>query len=559
MMRIRFFALSVSAVLATTYVVACVGQDYIPGPPTTTDATVIITNPDSTTPTNTQDVNVPPPSDSGTPEEDATSTETEAGKGGGDAGADAEVAPDGSVVFALHATQNTGSPPFAALTTDANGNVIAAMKFNASTTLDGKSMSPDAGGYDVGLMKLTPSGSVTWMRSFGGSGEDQINDIATDANGDIYVAGMFNSSTLTLGPNSALPHRGNSQYDAFVAKLSGANGDVLDAVNLVAVGGNGICTSISVRQNQVLVGCSIAGNASIRDVDGGAEVSKPGIHASSTNVFVTLMSTTDLRSAWSISAGGDQSDRVARVAFGSSGEIFVAGALESSSLESPSAGISIPRKSTGGVGIGDSFLVRIAQNGNAVWGKTYGSGDASTNYLFIRSATVSGGDVFLSGDVKGTVPMGTKTATSAGTNGDVYVARIKLADGDTDWVNVYGGGAYDSAYGVAPAPNGGVYIAGAYFSTGFELSPTMKLPDPLSTTSNLFTARISANGTPLWANGITTAAASTYTQVSAAASDPSGAVFAGTFKGTVNLGDGNPVQSHLTGGGYDFFMVKRNP
>lgn len=464
------------------------------------------------------------------------------------------ISADGGLLFALNLPQNLGSPASTALAFDGSGNAFVAMKFNVPTSLGGKSMMPAGGGYDVGVIKLAPNGDALWMVQFGGTGEDAPSGIAADSNGNVYVVGGFNSTAL-----GALPHRGNGQYDAFLLKLKASDGSLVDAIDLVAASGNGACTSVSAQADRVAVGCTLTGAASVRNATG-VEESRAPVHIGTPNVFVALLDPTTLREKWSSSIGGDASDRLSGVALGPTGDVLIAGSFDSSTLSGAGGAIGIPRKSTGGAGIGDAFALRLlGSSGTPLWGKGYGSGDAATNHVYPTAVAVAAsGDFFVVGELKGTVALGVRTATAPSTQGDVFVARLKGADGETSWVRAFGGAAFDTAYAAAPAPGDGVYVAGAYFSTGFAIDGN-NLSDPLATTSNIFSARLDTNGSSLWANGITTASSSTYTQAYAAASDPSSgaALFGGTFKGFVNLGDGKPVFSHLDGGGYDLFVVKR--
>ncbi|HAZ47373.1 MAG TPA: hypothetical protein DCZ55_23685, partial [Cyanobacteria bacterium UBA11371] len=58
-------------------------------------------------------------------------------------------------------------------------------------------------------------GSVAWAKSFGGSGGDFGNSIATDSSGNTYTTGYF-IGTVTFG-STTLTSKGS--YDIFVAKL----------------------------------------------------------------------------------------------------------------------------------------------------------------------------------------------------------------------------------------------------------------------------------------------------------------------------------------------------
>lgn len=42
-------------------------------------------------------------------------------------------------------------------------------------------------------------GDYLWAKSFGGNGNDQVTDVSTDVNGNIYITGYFYSPVITFG------------------------------------------------------------------------------------------------------------------------------------------------------------------------------------------------------------------------------------------------------------------------------------------------------------------------------------------------------------------------
>jgi len=78
------------------------------------------------------------------------------------------------------------------IATDAQGNVYVAGKFYGTATF-GDTNSPIAsfGDSDAFLAKYSSQGQLQWAKKFGGTGYDAANAVAVDTNGNIYVAGRF--------------------------------------------------------------------------------------------------------------------------------------------------------------------------------------------------------------------------------------------------------------------------------------------------------------------------------------------------------------------------------
>ncbi|MBL0104666.1 MAG: hypothetical protein IPP51_13425 [Bacteroidetes bacterium] len=102
------------------------------------------------------------------------------------------------------------------VTTDANNNILITGEFSSSNFAIGSStLSSPNNSLDVFVAKLSPFGSVQWLKSGTAPLIDRGTQIACDNNGDVYVGGEF-SDTITF---DAVHY--NTMYNAvFVIKYS---------------------------------------------------------------------------------------------------------------------------------------------------------------------------------------------------------------------------------------------------------------------------------------------------------------------------------------------------
>ncbi len=125
---------------------------------------------------------------------------------------------------------------------DTAGNSYVTGYFSSSTATFGGQVIHSAGGNDIFTIKLSPSGSVLWARSAGGTGDDKGRAIAVDAQGNAYVAAIF-SGTATFG-NIILTNAGGVdlciiKYDPsgnvqWVIPAGGLSDDLANAIKMDA-------------------------------------------------------------------------------------------------------------------------------------------------------------------------------------------------------------------------------------------------------------------------------------------------------------------------------------
>ncbi|HYV90602.1 MAG TPA: hypothetical protein VE978_02425 [Chitinophagales bacterium] len=78
--------------------------------------------------------------------------------------------------------------------TDASGNVYMAGSFQADSILIDTIVLHNIGWYDIFISKYDPLGNILWAKNFTG----RLSGIATDVLGNVYVTGYFDNTSIAL-------------------------------------------------------------------------------------------------------------------------------------------------------------------------------------------------------------------------------------------------------------------------------------------------------------------------------------------------------------------------
>ncbi|MFM9984009.1 MAG: SBBP repeat-containing protein, partial [Flavobacteriales bacterium] len=147
-------------------------------------------------------------------------------------------------------------------------------------------------------------------------------------------------------------------------------------------------------------------------------------------------------------------------------------------------------------GSSDVFLSKYDQNGIPLWAKRFGGSGTD------RSAAVvadNSGQAFIAGFFSGTATFGTTTLTAADSS-DVFVAKVNQ-NGDVIWAKQAGGIGNDGATGVAIDGSGNVYITGQFRGTATFGSTTLTSMDydgGNNPSADIFTAKLDTGGNWIW-------------------------------------------------------------
>ncbi len=239
----------------------------------------------------------------------------------------------------------SGNDEAGAVTVDPAGHVDITGGFTGVGDFDNRKphtlTAANHGGEDIFLAKLDSSGSLLWVRTAGGAGNDVGKAIRADSQGNVIVAGNFHG-VVGFDPSAgAVGLASAGGTDGFVWKLSGAGSFVMarsvggvneDSVNGLAIdaGGNPILTgSFTGIENF----SPLAGNRVGSDSAAGLSTG-----AGQRDAFVEKLSPSGSL-VWARRFGGKSDDQSLAVATDAAGRIYVAGSFTGVVDFDPNAGV----------------------------------------------------------------------------------------------------------------------------------------------------------------------------------------------------------------------------
>ncbi|MEP7265191.1 MAG: SBBP repeat-containing protein, partial [Bacteroidota bacterium] len=262
-----------------------------------------------------------------------------------------------------------GSPDFDfayALALDDFGNVYSTGYFTDSADFDpgaGIFTMTSSGGRNVFISKLDSDGNFIWAKQFNGTGDDNCTAIKADALGNIYMTGVFNSTTdfdpgvlnydlTSMGLNdnfiAKLDSSGNFQWAKQIGEsgVDGALGLTLDhSANVITTGTfNGMC-----------------------DFDPGAGTYNLTTIGNS-DIYVSMLDSAG-NFIWAKQMGGTANEYGAAITVDVSGNIYITGVFVGTCDFDPGSGIFNLNSSASSI---DLFISKLDPSGNFQWALPFG-------------------------------------------------------------------------------------------------------------------------------------------------------------------------------------------
>ncbi|MEE9175849.1 MAG: hypothetical protein V3U19_06705 [Thermodesulfobacteriota bacterium] len=263
------------------------------------------------------------------------------------------------------------------------------------------------GETDVWVLKLDSAGDIEWQRAYGGSNSDTAKSVQQTNDGGYIVAGYTSSF-------------GAGESDGLILKLS-SNGDVEWQKTY---GGSDVERVEAIKQTNdggyIAVGFTNSFGAGLGDI-----------------LILKLDSSGDIE--WQNTYGESKGDGAYSIQQASDGGFIVAGHTYSF-----------------GAGERDFWVLKLSQNGNIEWQRSYGGVNNDTAHSIQQ--TTDGGYV----------AAGYTYSYGSGRD-DFWVLKLDR-DGNVEWGHTYGGNDSDRAFSIKQISGGAYLVSGYTWSYGDGLS-----------------------------------------------------------------------------------------
>lgn len=436
---------------------------------------------------------------------------------------------DGNLLIAVDGGQLVQHAPIA-YQTIGNERTEVAARF----VLDSGQVTFELGRYDAtSTLYIDPV--LTYSSYLGGEGTEFSQDLALDAEGNVYITGYTTGGypTVTpLQPDDADPEL----LDAFVTKIDPAGNAILWST-FFGGADNDQATGIAIDDdgNPAIVGSTTGTIATVDPFQ-----SNPG---GLTDAFVARISSDGTTLLMASYLGGPRYDAAEAVAV-TGGSLVVAGNTEGQ----------FPRVAgfqANFGGEGDGFVAKIT--GSTVNFASYLGG--ATYDLLDGLAIGPNGDIYVSGATDGGFPVKLAYQSTHGGGGldDAFVTRIRANGTATVFSTYLGGNRSDGATDIAVDSSGNAVIVG-YTSGNFRIANAVQ--GTYGGATDAFAAKLAAAGSSLlWSTYI---GGSGVDVATALAHDAAGNLLIGGYT-SGSFPVINPVQPAFGGGGRDALVLKLKP
>lgn len=316
-----------------------------------------------------------------------------------------------------------------------------------------------------------------WSTYLGGSSDDYVwnGGVATDDNGNIYVAGYTNSDGITDALNTHSV--GN---DAFVAKISSEG--LLQWFRYL--GGNGDDQAFGITADS-------SGNVFIAGFTSSSDFNGESGSPPTPNAFIVKVDPAGSL-LWTRYFGGSDSETAAAVIVDAAGNVYITGDTNSNDLPS--------KQNNYQGGSRDAYVAKFSSSGTLLWSIYVGGSINPTGGLGydwgMGIAVSASGVPWICGATSSTDLDNAVNTHNGGHEQDAFIAKIAADGSFVDCSRYIGGMDGEQAYALVLDNLGNPFVTGYTNSTDFE--NTYVINSPRGGDRDVFLTKLNTSCSPDW-------------------------------------------------------------
>jgi hypothetical protein len=326
---------------------------------------------------------------------------------------------------------------------DDGGYVVLGFTNSTDGDITGK-INPD---QDYWLLKLNQGGDKIWDKTYGGSQNDQATSLSKTNDGGYIISGYTSSFDGDVSENAGF-------QDYWIVKVD-SQGEIQWEKSFGFVGQDQAYKVIPTTDGGYFVSGTLqvgegGSNGEGNDVTNNNQNSRNSQH--SLGDYWGIKMDADGNKIWRRYFGGTQADLNKDVIETDDGGFLLIGVSDSPDFDISNA-----------IGADDFWVIKLSATGEKVWEQSYGGFETDRAFSIARA---DDGNYLLSGESRS---LGGDVSNPKG-GGDIWIVKINASNGSILWEKSFGGAEFDTSRGVKNLGNGSFAIAGSSRSTGGDAS-----------------------------------------------------------------------------------------
>ncbi|MCF6307664.1 MAG: hypothetical protein L3J09_06890 [Flavobacteriaceae bacterium] len=309
------------------------------------------------------------------------------------------------------------------------------MVLASTKSMDGDITGKSTTDLDYWLLKLDENGEKLWDKTYGGSEQDKASSISKTSDGGYIISGFTASIDGDVTENAGF-------HDYWIVKIN-SSGDIQWEKSFGFIGQDQAFKVIETAEGgYIAIGFLDVGQSGGEgnDATESSDSTRNSLH--SLGDYWAIKMDSNGNKIWRRYFGGSHVDQGKDVLQTPDGGFLLIGISESSDFDITNA-----------YGANDFWAIKINADGDLIWENSFGGSESEFAYSITNTTD---GNFIVIGDTRSS---DFNVSTPLG-NADVWAVKFNSSNGNIIWENTFGGLEFDSARGIIQLENGKYAIAG---------------------------------------------------------------------------------------------------